>query len=247
MEIKPKDFILPQKILEKDIDYKLAEALEEDINAAAILTGKCFTIFDYYKNEYYYISDNSLFFSKSPRNKKSDYQLLVDNSDEEGIYLMHYIQKQAFDFLLKQPVNEITNYVFSLNVGMLSGENRIDTLYKIKPQVLDKKGNIWLSLATLEKANIFTKPQVYNTKTGKVYYFTPLKSESFENRTKKLTKQEVSILASMAEERSTQEICSEFQIKEPTYKRHRSEIYRKLGVKSKISAVNRAYVYGIIC
>ena len=246
LEIIPEDFILPQNIQRECIDYEKANHLVKQINDVAMLSGKCFTIFDYYANEFLYISENSLFFTSKKASGTKGYQFLIENFDEEDIYLMHRMQQRAYAFLLKQEITQRINFIFSLNARIKINDEKIDTIYRVKPQLLDKKGNIWLSLATIERTNKFTKSQVCNIETGEVHFFKPLKITDFKNYTEHLTIQELRILNFMANGETQMAICNKLQIKEPTYKRHRAEIYRKLGAESKIGAINRAFVYGII-
>ncbi len=153
--------------------------------------------------------------------------------------MMHSIQQRAFIFLLKQPITERTKYIFYINVGLVNNGEQIDTLFKVKPQILDKKGNVWLSLSVLEKTNKFTRPQVRHLETNEIIYFKPIKNKELEKSINKLSKQEMVILKFIATGMSSSKICDELIIKEPTYKRHRREIYKKLGANSKISAVNK--------
>jgi len=72
-----KDFILDQNIDESDIDYKIAEQLANQMHYMSQLTGKFFTIFDYFKNKYYYISESNDFFSGLCRKELPGYELFV--------------------------------------------------------------------------------------------------------------------------------------------------------------------------
>ncbi len=67
------DFILNQNINKNDIDYDVAQKLVKQINDLSQLTGKFFTIFDYFKNQYYYISDSPVFFQGVNREKMPGY------------------------------------------------------------------------------------------------------------------------------------------------------------------------------
>lgn len=246
MTINPEDFIQKQGILEENIDYSLARQLIAQVKEMEHLTNKFFTVFDYFKNEYIYISNSDKILSNSKEEKKLGYQLLVNNSDPEGVYIMYTIQQRAFDFLRKQKPDDRTNYMFTMNVGLLNEDKIIDVCFRVKPQVLDKLGNIWLTMTVIDETQKFTRPHVLNIETGEINYFKPLKNEEFENKTKQLSKTEFKILEFFAEEKSTVEICKLLEIKEPTFKRHRQQIYSKIGAKSRISAVNKAYIYGII-
>jgi DNA-binding CsgD family transcriptional regulator len=246
MKIKPEDFILKQNILREDIDYKVAEGLLKHTKSMESLLDKCFTIFDYYRNEFYYISPNTPFFSVTGSLQKQSYQFLIENSDNEDIVLMHNIQQRAFKFLQKTEVHERSNYVFSVYVRMICQGKKVETIYRVKAEVLDKKGNIWLSLAVLDKTDKYIRPQVIHILTGEKHFFKPMPLSEFKSYTHKLSKKELLVLNLMAEGLNSIESCEKLQIKTPTYKRHRSGIYRKLGTDSKLSALNRAFVYGII-
>lgn len=246
MTINPEDFIQKQGILEANIDYKLADQLVAQVKEMEHLTNKFFTVFDYFKNEYIYISNSDKIFSNSKQKKNFGYQLLVDNSDPEGVYMMYTIQQRAFDFLRKQNPSDRIKYMFTVNVGLLNDGKITDVCFRVKPQVLDKLGNIWLTMTVIEETQNFTRPHVLNIETGDIHYFKPLKNEELEKQTKQLSKTEFKILEYFVAEKSTSEICKLLEIKEPTFKRHRQQIYSKIGAKSRISAVNKAYIYGII-
>jgi DNA-binding CsgD family transcriptional regulator len=246
MKIKPEDFILKQNIRREDIDYKNAEELVKHIKSMESMLEKCFTVFDYYRNEFYYISPNTPYFAVSDGLQNKAYQFLIENTDREDIVLMHNIQQRAFRFLQKAEANERTNYVFTVYVRMNAYGGRMDTIYKVKAQILDKKGNIWLSLAVLDKTEKYIRPQVVHIKTGEKHFFKPMPLSEFKSYTDKLSKQELLVLKLMAEGFNSNELCEKLKIKAPTYKRHRSWIYRKLGADTKLSALNRAFVYGII-
>ncbi len=242
MTIKAEDFILKQGIKMEDIDYQQAEELVRQIKIFELISQQCYTVFDYYKNEFYYITEGTDFFSPKFHLGNQSYNLLIDNFDEEDLVLMQSIQKRAFQFLQNQNEIERTKFIFSVIVRMNCNGKKVDTNYRVKPQLLDKKGNIWLSLAVLAKAEVFTKPQVINIETKELHLYKPLKVDDLI----KHTKQEVQILQYMSNGLSEEKICSKLKIKSPTYKRHRRNIYNKLGADTKLSAINRAFIFGMI-
>lgn len=246
MTIKAEDFVLNQNIRPEDIDYRNAAELANYLDSIAALTNKCFTVFDYYKNEYYYISQNTDFFCHKKGFEKKGYQFLINHSDEEDIVLMHFIQQRAFRFLQKIEPKERIKYIFSVYVRMVCNGMKYDTNYSVKPQLLDRKGNIWLSLAVLEKTDKYIRPHVRNFETGEIHYFKPLDTSDLKSYTKPLTKQEHLVLTCMAEGLSCKNICNKLKIVESTYKTHRRAIYKKLGADTKLCAINKAFVYGII-
>jgi ATP/maltotriose-dependent transcriptional regulator MalT len=185
-------------------------------------------------------------FNINKSTQKKGYNYLIDNSDNEDIFLMLQFQKKAYRFLLTQKLEERVKYVFSMVVRIKGSKGEVDVIYKVKPQVLDKNGNIWLSIATLEKTNKYLLPQVRNIETGKIHFFKPSDINHQLKLSFQLTKQEQKVLTMLAEGHLPSTICTELNIKEPTYKRHRAEIYRKLEVTNRIKAINKAYYFGIL-
>jgi DNA-binding NarL/FixJ family response regulator len=61
-----------------------------------------------------------------------------------------------------------------------------------------------------------------------------------------ITEREVAILAALVRGLSNDEIAKEFWIAHGTVKFHLTNIYRKLGVKSRTEAVHRAYQLGLV-
>ncbi len=246
LQIKPEDFYLPQFFKEYLLNFNVADNLVKTVRDISKLSDKCYTIFDYYRKEFIYISENSELFNLNRNTEQKGYNFLIENSDTEDIFLMLQFQKRAYNFLSAQKLEERTNYIFSTVARIMSNEGEVDIIYKVKPQVLDTNGNIWLSIATLEKTNRFILPQVRNIETDQTFFFKPLSINNLTNYPDPLTKQELKILSLLAEEQIPINICRELNIKEPTFKRHRAEIYRKLDANTKIKAINRAYYMGVL-
>jgi DNA-binding CsgD family transcriptional regulator len=244
--IKPEEFYLPQSFNEDQLNSEVAEDLVKTVCDISNLSDKCYTIFDYCKKEFIYISANSDLFNIKRNNQKKGYNYLIDNFDNEDVFLMLQFQKKAYRFLLTQKLEERVKYVFSMVVRIKSTKGEVDVIYKVKPQVLDKKGNIWLSIATLEKTNKYILPQVRNIETDQIHFFKPSDINRQLKHSFQLTKQEQKVLTLLAEGLLPSNICTELNIKEPTYKRHRAEIYRKLDVNNRIKAINKAYYLGIL-
>jgi DNA-binding CsgD family transcriptional regulator len=245
-DVKPYEFIITQGINEEDIDYRLAEELANEISILDKLSLTCFTMFDYFKSEFYYISENTQYFKNVNNYDKKAYEFLLDNMDNEDIFILYCIQKQAFSFILKQKPEERKNFIFTFNIRMLVNGEKADTTCCAKPQLLDRNGKIWIILLSLEPAQCFTKPHVNHMLSGELDFFKPLSINLFRNYNKNLTPKEIIILDYLSKGDAYEKICKRMKIKLPTLKMHRWKIYRKLGVDTKISAINKAFIFGLI-
>jgi DNA-binding CsgD family transcriptional regulator len=244
--IKPEEFIIKQVIKEEDIDYRLAEQLANEIRKYDKLSQTCFTLFDYYTNKFYYISENTPYFKNIKGPCNYSYGLLIENTNPEDVFIMQCIQQRAFAFLMKQMPEDRVQFMFTLNVRIRVNKKLTDTIYRVKPQILDKKDNIWISLASMEPAQSFTKPQITNLITGEHHFFKPIPIGQFKSYGNKLTETELEVLIHLSKGDDYDLICRKMTIKISTFKMHRWNIYKKLGTNTRISAVNRAFIFGLI-
>jgi len=243
---KPEEFIIEQGIKKEDIDYRLTEQLASEIRKYDKLTQTCFTLFDYYTNKFYYISEHTPYYKQLKSQSRNSYEFLLDNSIPEDIFIMYCIQQRAFAFLMKQIPEDRIQFMFTLNVRIRVNKKLTDTTYRVKPQILDKKGNIWISIASLEPALSFTKPQIKHLITGEQHFFKPIPIEQFSSYTNKLTETELEVLIHLSKGDDYEQICRKMKIRMSTFKIHRWNIYKKLGTNTRISTVNRAFIFGLI-
>ncbi len=245
MDIETEKHILSEQGAENN-SCNCAKELVKLVKDISLISNRCYAVFDCHRNEYLFVSgDNSVFFNIK-RNEGDGCQLFFNSSEEEDTLLVYQIQKRALRFLLRQEVRERTKFVFSIVVRMACCERETDAIFRVKPQVLDREGKIWLSISSIEETSNYQPPKVIHIETGEEYFFKLRKEETLKSTIIPLTKKEEELLKEMAKGRSSGEICEELRIKEPTFKRHRAEIYRKLGVNSKIRAINKAIVNGIV-
>jgi hypothetical protein len=170
----------------------------------------CYTAFDYYKNQFYYISENTPYFKAKENNGKNAYEFLLDNTSLEDVFIMHCIHQRALKFIMNQTVEDRAKYSFTFNIKMLVDGQKMDTTYKIKPEILDKKGNVWISLASLEPAKTFNRPQVKHLISGEGHFFKSLPKDRLKDV---LSPTELKILSYLAVGDSYERICRQVNLK----------------------------------
>lgn len=236
----------PDKAKTTEINEKqIIENLIDDIKAVSFLSENVHLIFDYKLKKLLFISEGNNFPSLTPYTTSS-YNLFSNNVDRDDAHLMDCIHKRALTFLMKQKVQERIDFVFTMHLHITSLKQKTDAKYSFKPQILDTNGGIWLIVGLLEKTDTFSKPQVENVKTGEKHHFKPLPVSEYKTYKETLTKKEDKILQQLASNEQMSQICSTLNITESTYKKHRSNIYKKLNAHSRISAINKAFSFGLL-
>ena len=72
--------------------------------------------------------------------------------------------------------------------------------------------------------------------------FTFLRNPVIEEKSKKLTDKEFQVLTEIRKGRSYREVADHFNLGESTIRTHCKSIYRKLGVRGRIEAINSVFI-----
>lgn len=229
----------------KLLDYTIFEKQIPFLNQMASIKNSGISVFDFYKKEHIYNSNNmhNLF----------GYDL--EKIEEIGTkYYDSRIHPEDYLGLLKNGLALIKHY-FSLPSSerkdfKLQNEYRIlnaqDKYVKVIEQQqvleLDPKGNLWLALSVLDISpnqepidNITS--QLVNVKTGETKQFE-LVEKSIDNV--ELSKREKQILSYVKEGLLSKEISNNLSISVHTVNTHRQNILKKLGANNSFEAVEYA-------
>jgi len=110
-------FNLNQTFSETDLDYSVAENLASGLRHIETMTNSCFWIFDYYKNNFYYIAQNTDFFLETNRNLviENGYDYFIRNTHPNDILYLLTIHKTTWNFFQQssrlQTNNRLQNFV----------------------------------------------------------------------------------------------------------------------------------------
>ncbi len=247
-----KDFYIQQAFVKEDLDYRIAKNHAETLRHIESMSNQCFWIFDYYKNGFYYISDNTHFFPQkdSDLRKKNGYDYLIRNTHPDDILYLLSIHKATWNFLQNLSQNQsITDFKVSYVIRLRSGADKyIPVSQQVKLIATDRLGNIWLSLGLFEKigTRLNYSPYIQNMRSGIKYslFKSTISKHSFD--APKISARELELLRYLSENYSQVEISKRMNISLDTLKTHRKNLYRKLQAESRNEVVRNAGYLGFI-
>lgn len=208
----------------------------------SFLSNECFILFNLKTNRIHYVKSINPFTKVTIQTFYSFYRNIL----KEDRIVLKCIKERAAKFLKTKDVDEIENYCFKFCFKMLIENREREVTCKVKPLLTNNSGDILITLGCLEITKNTQRPMVENYITGERHYFKPTKSLIRKMEITNLTEQEKIFLSFIAKGYQKNQIAQSLQIKEATYKRHRSNLYKKLKVNNKLEAINRAFICGLL-
>lgn len=247
-----KEIYAEHNLLEKDLDYSVAEQYKKDLNRLSLLNNCCFFIVDLHKLEYLFTSHNFKSFfgyipSKDDSKNRLDEHFLDSKIHPDDFIQYKKIQLKVGEFILNQPKEEQINYkhILELRVQNIQGQY-IRVLWERQPLETDKAGNLWLMLGAIiiladqsnktELKNFFV-----NLKTGERIDLNYSNDIPFE-----LTLREKEVLQLICQGFLSKEIAHKLSISVNTANIHRQNILHKMKANNSIEAINYAKHLGLL-
>lgn len=242
-----------QKFNASDLDYTVFDKHRPMLQALATLGNSGVSVFDLFKKSHLFYSPNfgSLLGYSSAIIQKNghdfwdskihpdDFIALMEN----GISLL----KLFFQFSTDEKVNyKLINEYRILNAA----NNYVRIIEQHQALELDKSGNIWLTLSTIDLSpnqNLSEefKSLLHNFRTGNIIPFRDEKKELDEIGLA-LSKREIQILRMVKEGLLSKEISYNLDISLNTVNTHRQHVLEKLGVNNSMEAVLYASRLGLL-
>jgi len=232
-----------QEFDEQDLDYSLLNKHREVLSLVAGMSNSGITIFDTYKREHVFTSDNFEELFGENDNGKVDARIHPDDLkilNRNGVEALRYLSSHK---------EEVKNYkmVSEFRIRNAAGVY-VRAVEQYSVLELDKKGNVWLSLSMLDVSpdqDIFqpVKTHLLNVKDNSIVSILELYAEHQEFE---LTPQELKILQLIKEGFLSKEISEQLFISKHTVNTHRQRILKKLDVANSMEAVKKASSLGFL-
>ena len=244
-------FILQQKIKYKSLNYSSLKKYKVVLAELDALTNQFHWMFDYYKNCFYYITENTGLF---PNRENAfipgkGYQCLIDNTHPDDVNYLLEIQKQAFRFFFSQKIEDRLNYKFAFKMRILtkSGEF-LPFLFMIKATALDKDNHLWISLAngTASQTEKLFHPIIISTTNQNMSLIPEVNHFKIEYALPAISSRELEVIRLMGKNKSAEEITRMLNITLSTLKHHKNNLFKKLNATNSIVAIENARLLGIL-
>lgn len=142
--------------------YRHLENVRETIDTFSHIFHSCFYVIDYYKKNFFHVSDNNAYFGgcSSDEIRKMGYGFYFQYVPEEEIKMLVEINKVGFSFFNRLPDSEKPFYFISYNFHIRKDGNKMLVNHKLTPLKFSN-GRIWLALCAFSPAA--------SNQVGKVY------------------------------------------------------------------------------
>jgi len=198
-----------------------------------------FYIIDYYKRTFDYVSDNPLFLcgysACEVKNLGFDYYEMV--IPPEDLKMVLEISDNAFKFFYDLPINSRTKCSISYDFRMIQSDGMLLLInHKVKPLLLTRQGFLWMAFCEVSVSvnkhpgNVIITMKDENVKYE--YSFASHKFKLCENLP--LTTRERDVFSLLAKGLTVNKIASQLYVEPNTIKYHKKNIFKKLGLKSRI-------------
>ncbi len=246
-----KEFIIKQKFKSKSLNYPSLKKYKQVLAELDSFTNQFYWMFDYYKNCFYYITENTSWFPKRENayTPGMGYQCLIENTHPDDVAYLLEIQKVAFSFFFSQKIEDRMNSKFAFKMRILTKwDDYIPLVFKIKVGFMDEEGNLWISLAsgTPSLTENFFHPLITSTLDSKVLFTPDIKHSKIDYSYPKLSPMETKVIQLMAIHKSTEEICTELDFTNGMCKKHRINLFKKLNATNSMSEIEHARLLGIL-
>jgi len=244
-------FELSQKFNATELDYSVAENFALVLRHLESMSRQCFWIFDYFRNNFYYLSENTHFFKELEYKEivENGYDYFIRNTHPNDILYLLAIHKAVWKFLknLREGEN-VTDYKTAYIIRLQNAKGQyISVSQQVKIIATDKTGNVWLSIGLFEEVahELAYFPYIENTRTGEQIELSEIVRRKQQLQAPELSDREIELLHYLADNLSQSEIAERMCISVHTLKNHRKNLYKKLQATGKLEAVKNAFYLGV--
>lgn len=246
------DFFISSNTLNyiSEEEYQKIDILIKAIDSISRTSYQSFYIIDYYRRDFLYVSDNTLFLcGLSPEEvKKQGYMFYLNHVPEDEQSMLSEINQAGFIFFSKLPIEERLDYTIYYNFNLLNNKKKKLINHKLTPIILDKEGKIWLAACVVSLSHIEGQGHIIIRKKGKVNYWEyNLKSHIWKEKEGiSLTEKEKDILLLSAQGYTMKEIADILCVALDTVKFYKRKLFDKMGVKNITEALSFATNFKLI-
>ncbi|MBR4267658.1 MAG: helix-turn-helix transcriptional regulator [Bacteroidales bacterium] len=237
MNTKIKDFFYTHATTKVDNkEYKNIDFIKKTAKAITQTTGLGVYVFDYYKHEMLYISENIPQWFDIPKNKRYDCEYYLQFINKKDLKMLLEINNAAFEYWNNNSEKELNQFTVSYNFrfkGIMLNQHYAP--------ILNHDNKIWFGLCTVSISSE-KKPGHIIMDIGNqtiLEYSLDLKKWIPKEKII-LTKREKTIIRYSAQGYSVKEIAQITETSFETIKTHKKNIFTKLKVNTIAEAVRYA-------
>ncbi len=244
-------FELSQQFNETELNYSVAENFALALRHLESMSRQCLWIFDYYRNNFYFLSKNTDFFKEENYKEvvENGYDYFIRNTHPDDILYLLAIHKAVWEFLNNLSEEEtVTDYKAAYIIRLRNAKGQYISLsQQVKIIATDKSGNVWLSMGLFEEVahELAYFPYIENTKTGEQTELSEIVRRKQQLQAPELSDREIELLHYLADNLSQSEIAERMFISVHTLKNHRKNLYKKLHASDKQEAIKNAFYLGV--
>lgn len=233
------------------LDYSLVEKHIDFLTRLDVIENSAISVFDFYKKEHVFVSNN---YSKMLKYDLAEFEAKGNDFFNSKVHPVDFIANmktgiELLRHLYRIPVAERKNYkvVSDYRVKKQKKGEYIRIIEQHQVLELDKKGNIWLAMSTVDISpnqdlTGGVKCIIFNSKTGEALPFTT----EHTGKDGYLSKREHEVLNLVKEGLPSKEIAMKLYISVHTVNTHRQRILEKLNVSNSYEAIQYAARLGLL-
>jgi DNA-binding CsgD family transcriptional regulator len=251
--VKSKDFFISENEIAyvSDEDYSLIELYIQLLDAFVRTTYKSIYVIDYYRKNFLYVSDNSLFLCgmSAAQVQETGYEFYIRQVLNSDLPLLLEINRAGFMFTETVPPENRLEYTLSydFHIRQASGKAMLIN-HKITPLRLTKDGRVWLALCTASISSQVKAGNIEITRKGcNVRRTYCLKSNKWKECAGiELKDNEKDVLRLSAQGYTMSEISEQLCKSLDTIKGYKRQLFEKLEVdnitEAIFSAINKKLI-----
>jgi DNA-binding CsgD family transcriptional regulator/PAS domain-containing protein len=239
-----------QQFEEADLDYELLNKHIEFLRQMDALGDSAISIFDMNKKEHIFVSDN---YSKMLGYDLAEVEAQGNSFFDSKVHPEDFLTNmkngiELIKFAFSRSLEERKNYKLISEYRMKNGKgNYIRIIEQQQMLELDKKGNFWVALSTVDISpnqdlNEGVRAQIFNFRTKEIVPFSVTRKDKENNL---LSKREKQILGLIKNGMLSKEIADKLFISVHTVNTHRQRILEKLNVSNSFEAIQYVSSLGI--
>lgn len=210
-----------------------------------------FYVVDYYRHNFFYVSDNPLFLGGKPAEEvmRLGYEYFLEQIHPEDYGVMIAVKKSAIQFLHGLPPETWTRYTLSLNIRMRDGYGGyIMTNHRWTPMRLSPDNHLWLSFCAVTLAVDSHSSDAYISSLHNDRRWIPRDGyEGWDMVDKvRLKSDEVHLIKLAAQGLTMDDMACRLNKSVDSVKKYRKALFKKLGVNSMNEAIVFAMTYQLL-
>ena len=231
-------------------DYKQLKFYIDLAKTLSHVTYQTIYLIDYYKRNFPYVSENSLFLcgNSAEEVQRQGYSFYLNHVPEEDLEMLLRINEEGFQFYNTLPLHDRKQYSISYDFRLKQPDGHLTLInHKLAPLALDTAGNIWIALCIVSFSSNDAPGNVVITKHSaeRAQFFFDFSSGKWSERTiPRLNRQEREILMLTIQGFTVEMMANYMFLSGDTIKFHRKNLFKKLQARNISEAIFAAVNYG---